>query len=162
MNTYIKECINFETHEVDWDKTDEFLKEAKEIYKKAMKLAKEEFDFELEDECERLKESYKKVKENMRYKKRNEEYKIDEGDMFRIVTLLSCECDLCESAVWKHENNEKIKEMNRRYEEMDKEIDGKNERIKEIKKISDDIMALMDIERKDGIQIGGKLDYCYE
>ena len=65
MKTNLNECINAKTYEVDWDKTDEFLKEAKEIYKKAMKLAKEEFDFELEDECERLKESYKKVKENI-------------------------------------------------------------------------------------------------
>lgn len=131
MKTNLNECINAKTYEVDWDKTDEFLKEAKEIYKKAMKLAKEEFDFELEDECERLKESYKKVKENMRYKKRNEEYKIDKGDMFRIINLLFCECTLCDLTVWKHERDNKFKEINRRHEE----IDEKNEMIKEIKKI---------------------------
>ena len=43
-----------------------------------------------------------------------------------------------------------------------KEIYEKNEMIKEREKIGGDIMALMDIERKDGIQIGGPLDYCYE
>ena len=119
MNTNINECINAKTYEVDWDKTDEFLKEAKEIYKKAMKLAKEEFDFELEDECERLKESYKKVKKNMRYKKRNEEYKIDKSDMFRIINLLFCECNLCDLTVWKHERDNKFKEINRRHEKID-------------------------------------------
>ena len=105
MKTKLSECINIKTHEVNWDKTDEFLKEAKEIYKKAMKLAKEEFDFELEDECELLKENYKKVNENMRYKKRNEEYKIDKLQILIIINLLFCECTLCDLAVWKHERN---------------------------------------------------------